>query len=269
MDSATCNANLLEDRYYADLVDIFDGDDCEDPLFTFDLFESSDLDRACAYERPPSFTFAKRLSITSVIPEDFVYEEATRCPKRRKSEQRNDLEQSFSSRPTNEKVLTRDMWRKKTVSSPDILSLLTSKQIKRQLEHTEHCLVESIERSAISRKRLHDQLGLGLDQEYCPSQAFNCQLSYLADDLVPSSSQSRTYIERSDAAYRLVDSIERSAISRKRLHDQLGLGLDQEYCPSQAFTDQLSYLADYSVPSSHQSRTYFERSDSVLVTSQS
>ena len=51
MDNAICNANLLEGIYYADLVGLFDGDGWEDPLFTFDLFESSDHDRACAYER--------------------------------------------------------------------------------------------------------------------------------------------------------------------------------------------------------------------------
>jgi len=182
MDNAICNANLLEGIYCADLVGLFDGDGWEDPLFTFDLFESSDLDRACAYERCPSLTFPKR---NSVIPKDCVYEESNQSSKLRKSEQRNELEQSLSSRPKNEKILTRETPGKKQVSPPDILSLLTSKQLEQQLQHTAYCLAESMQRSAISRKRLHDQLGLRLDQEYYLNEAFNGQLSYLADDSVP------------------------------------------------------------------------------------
>ena len=181
----------MDEIFDSDLASLFDGDESDDPLLTFDLFESSKVD--CAFEKSHSLTFARRSSITSVIPEDEVNGEENLFPiEHRKSErieQGYTMDQSsLSSRPTNDKILAKEM-RTRAVSPPvGILSLFNPNQLKQQLELTKYRLAESMERSSISRKRLHEQINL--DQEYYPSLAFNGQRSVF-------SSQSRAHFERS------------------------------------------------------------------------
>ena len=55
--------------------------------------------------------------------------------------------------------------RKQKVSRPAILSLLTSDQLEEQLEATKARLAESMERSAMSRKRLNHEVVLGCSPE--------------------------------------------------------------------------------------------------------
>ena len=190
MDYAT-----IEDIFNADLPGLFDGDECDDPIFTFDLFES-ELD--CAYEKSHSLAFVRRSSITSVIPEDEVYGKG--FPTKRRKSQRNTqectMDQTLFSRPTNNKILAKETTTRMVSPPAGILSLFNPKELEQQLEHTKLRLAESIQRSIISRKRLRDQTPL--DQEYCPSQTFNGQLSKYVHSSVLSS-QSRAHFKRSSA----------------------------------------------------------------------
>ena len=160
----------IDDILNTDLAGLFDGDECDDPLFRFDIFESSELN--CAYEKSHSFAFARRSSVTLVIPEGEVYGEDTLFPTKRRKTERNEqeytMDQSLSLRPTSEIILAKET-RTGSISPSGTLSLFNPKQLKQQLEHTKSRLAESMERSSLSRKRLHDQIHL--DQEYCPSQA--------------------------------------------------------------------------------------------------
>eukprot|EP00979_Chaetoceros_neogracilis_P002996 scaffold505_cov240-Chaetoceros_neogracile.AAC.1 len=167
-ESSTNNTDSQESMFFdADLLSIFDECGCEDPLLTLDPFESSN--------------FVGLPALTSVIPEDEVYEEeVTHFPKSRKSKRIESdyiVDQSLST-ITNEKVPTKTS-RKKMVptASTSILSLLTPKQLEQQLEQTKTRLVESMERSLTSRKRLNDQVNFDQHCGLPSKQVFYSQLS--------------------------------------------------------------------------------------------
>ena len=138
------------------LEDLFDG---EDQLFSFDgIFESSETTTTTTTNRLPkerrvSLTFARRLSITSVIHEDHEYQVESMG-------ERYSVQTLISeNRDCSMVKKTRREIKKQEVSPPGILSILTSEELEHQLEHTKVCLAESMERSAMSRKRLNHEVG--------------------------------------------------------------------------------------------------------------
>jgi hypothetical protein len=197
--------SILEDEdSFLDIASLFDVDGlCEqDPLFTFDLLESSDM------------MYGGGLPALDVISKDDVSSEETYFfpSKRRKSERKEFefiMDESLLSRRAttngNKSLPTKpSRGQKKIAPSPStstttcsgsILSLLTPKQLEQQLKHTTNRLTDSMERSIKSRKRLNDQ---GNFQEYCPSQeALSNKHSHFSDNLFVHSSsvlssQSRT-----------------------------------------------------------------------------
>jgi hypothetical protein len=159
------NSFMQEDLFFESNFDIDIMDDTElfdgvDPLFSFDIFESSEtyempLDST---ERRLSLTFARRLSITSIIHEDQEYQVESRFP----------------------------------VSPPAILSLLNSDQLEKQLEATKARLAESMERSVMSRKRLNDEVNCIPEDQYSrPKDRYKVQRSNSAPASVLSQSRAR------------------------------------------------------------------------------
>ena len=152
---------MQEDKFFDTILDIDimseqteDLFDVEDQLFSFDSvsFESSEMYRL-TNERRLSLTFARRLSITSVIHE---------------GDQEYQLE-SFGKRDSVQTLISEneEKHQEKVSSPPGILSLLNSVQLEQQLEHTKVRLTESMERSAMSRKRLNDEVDCS-PEEYSP-----------------------------------------------------------------------------------------------------
>jgi len=143
--------DMLEDlfvQYNIPFLDVFDG---EDQLFSFDgIFESSETTTTTTNrlpnERRVSLTFARRLSITSVIHEDQEYQVESMG-------ERDSVQTLISgNRDCSMVKKTRQEIKKQEVSPPGILSILTSEELEHQLEHTKVRLAESMERSDMSRK---------------------------------------------------------------------------------------------------------------------
>ena len=158
------NSFMQEDVFFDANFDIDIMDDTElfdgvDQLFSFDVFESSEtFGMPLDTERRLSLTFARRLSIASVIHEDQEYQEESLFP----------------------------------VSPPAILSLLTSDQLEKQLEATKARLAESMERSVMSRKRLNDEVGCSPEDQYSrPRDSYKVQRSNSAPASVLSQSRAR------------------------------------------------------------------------------
>ena len=162
---------MQEDNFFDTILDIDIMDETEDlfygedQLLSFDgIFEQSSetttTTNRLPNERRLSLTFARRLSITSVIHEDQEYQKESRFPV--------------------------------SVSPPGtILSLLTSEELGHQLEHTKVRLTESMERSAMSRKRLNHEVGCS-PEAYSPRGGFKkAQRSNSAPASVLSQSRAR------------------------------------------------------------------------------
>eukprot|EP00979_Chaetoceros_neogracilis_P016372 scaffold7864_cov158-Chaetoceros_neogracile.AAC.1 len=187
----------------ASIADLFDADGCDNPLFIFDLFESSTDSMLVDL---PAATAA--LLLDDVIPEHHGEETEDHTAivlaeekekeqngnhsfipmKRRKSELINSYQyatdsssstrgrdQSLSrttTATTNDKNITTissSTMNKVTAPAVSIvLSLLTPEQLEQQLEHTKNRLAEFMKRSTTSRKRLNDQVDFKY-QDYLPS----------------------------------------------------------------------------------------------------
>mmetsp|Transcript_15206 Transcript_15206/g.22764 ORF Transcript_15206/g.22764 Transcript_15206/m.22764 type:complete len:224 (+) Transcript_15206:48-719(+) len=178
--STNTNSFMQEDAFFdanldIDIMDdtgLFDG---PDQLFSFDVFEESSemyvlpLDT----ERRLSLTFARRLSITSVIHEDNQECQIENLfPDHCESNEHNPFHTSTFSPDQEDCTIIRKprrQGRKPKVSRPAILSLLTSVQLEQQLEETKTRLAESMERSAMSRKRLNDEVDCS-PEEYSPRE---------------------------------------------------------------------------------------------------
>ena len=152
------DANL--DLDIMDDTGLFDG---SDPLFSFDddddvLFKSSETYALpLATETRLSSTFARRSSIVSATNEDQEYQEESHFP----------------------------------VSPPAILSLLTSVQLEKQLQETIARHAESMERSAMSRKRLNDEVDCSPEEQYSRRGSYKAQRSNSAPASVLSQSRAR------------------------------------------------------------------------------
>jgi hypothetical protein len=161
-DDVFFDANL--DLDFMDGTGLFDAGPTS--LFTFDdddvLFESSETyGKPLDTETHLSLTFARRLSITPPTHEDQEYQEP--------------------------------------VSPPAILSLLTAVQLELQLEETKARLAESMERSAMSRKRLNDEVDCtSPEEQYARRDSFKAQRSNSAPSSVLSQSRAQyaSYISR-------------------------------------------------------------------------
>ena len=201
MDYSTESTNATsqeEDMFFdadASIADLFDADGCDNPLFIFDLFESSTDSMLVDL---PAATAA--LLLDDVTPEHEEETEETEdhtviaaeekekeqngnhsfIPmKRRKSELINSyqyatdgsssstrerdqsLSRTTTTRPNEENVTTKASSTMNKVTAPavsSVLSLLTPEQLEQQLEHTKNRLAEFMERSTTSRKRLNDQV---------------------------------------------------------------------------------------------------------------
>jgi hypothetical protein len=198
MDYSTESTNATsqeEDMFFdadASIADLFDADGCDNPLFIFDLFESStdsmlvDLPAATAAllldDGTPEHEEETEDHTASIVAEEKEKEQNGNHSfipmKRRKSELINsyqyatDISSSTRERDqslsrttpatTNEKnVNTKASSTMNKVSAPPVsfvLSLLTPEQLEQQLEHTKNRLAEFMARSTTSRKRLNDQV---------------------------------------------------------------------------------------------------------------
>ena len=206
-NNTSTKQNMQADAFF-DFIDIMDDTelfDGVDPLFSFDVFESSGrtpygmpLD---SNGRRLSLTFARRLSITSVIQEDQKYQEGSIFPDRHTfhccSPGREEDWCMPSMVPSSRSVTAineqnKRPARKQKVSRPAILSLLTSDQLERQLEATKARLAESMERSAMSRKRLNHEVDCIPEDQYSrPRDSCKAQRSNSAPASVLSQSRAR------------------------------------------------------------------------------
>jgi hypothetical protein len=200
----------------ASLPNLFDADGCDNPLFIFDLFESSTDSMLVDFPAAA----AEALLIDDGIPE---HEEETEdhtviaaeekekeqngnhsfiSMKRRKSEQIHSYQYAralqhsrTTTTRTNEKNVTTKASSTMNKVPPVniVLSLLTPEQLEQQLEHTKNRLTEFMERSTTSRKRLNDQVDFKY-QDYRPSisqpdSAIDCPPQ---QEIISSSCQSPT-----------------------------------------------------------------------------
>jgi hypothetical protein len=197
-ESSTNTNSQEEDMFFdadASLANLFDVDGCDNPLFNFDLFESSA--DSMLVDFPAA---AEALLIDDVIPE---HEEETEdhttiaaeekeketkegnhsfIPmKRHKSEQINSYQYARALHHPRTTTTTKNKKNVTTkasstpmnkVTAPPVssiaLSHLTPEQLEQQLEHTKNRLAEFMERSTTSRKRLNDQVDFK-HQDYRPS----------------------------------------------------------------------------------------------------
>jgi len=197
---SSTNTNSQEEDMFVDadasLANLFDVEDgCDNPLFNFDLFESSA--DSMLVDFPAA---AEALLIDDVIPE---HEEETEdhttiaaeekekeqngnhsfIPmKRHKSEQINSYQyaralhhpRTTTTTKNKKNVTTKASSTMNKVTAPPVssiaLSLLTPEQLEQQLEHTKKRLAEFMERSTTSRKRLNDQVDFK-HQDYRPSSS--------------------------------------------------------------------------------------------------
>eukprot|EP00979_Chaetoceros_neogracilis_P005804 scaffold1115_cov136-Chaetoceros_neogracile.AAC.1 len=233
MDYSTESTNTNsqeEDMFFdadASIADLFDADGCDNPLFIFDLFESStdsmlvDLPAATAAllldDGTPEHEEETEDHTASIVAEEKEKEQNGNHSfipmKRRKSELINsyqyatdsssstrERDQSLSRTTpatTNEKnVNTKASSTMNKVTAPPVsfvLSLLTPEQLEQQLEHTKNRLAEFMERSTTSRKRLNDQVDFKY-QDYRssisqPDSAIDCPPQ---QEVISSSCQSPT-----------------------------------------------------------------------------
>jgi hypothetical protein len=170
--SATLEEDIFYDEHFASL---FNADVvCEDPLYPFDRFESSDITLSTTNTNRGTYSCERcpcdrRISITSVIAEE-EYEDEIFSPKRRKVET-NELEcnmdKSLSRSVTNQIILsktsrTNNVQPAAAAAAPSLLSLLTPKQLDQQLDQNKDRLAESMKSSYTSRKLLNDHVDLQL-----------------------------------------------------------------------------------------------------------
>jgi hypothetical protein len=233
MDYSTESTNTNsqeEDMFFdadASIADLFDADGCDNPLFIFDLFESStdsmlvDLPAATAAllldDGTPEHEEETEDHTASIVAEEKEKEHNGNHSfipmKRRKSELINsyqyatdsssstrERDQSLSRTTpatTNEKnINTKASSTMNKVTAPPVsfvLSLLTPEQLEQQLEHTKNRLAEFMERSTTSRKRLNDQVDFKY-QDYRssisqPDSAIDCPPQ---QEVISSSCQSPT-----------------------------------------------------------------------------
>jgi hypothetical protein len=190
MDYSTesTNANSQEEDMFlnASLPNLFDADGCDNPLFIFDLFESStdsmlvDFPAAAAEallidDGIPEHHGEETEDHTAIAAEEKEKEHNGRnhsfIPmKRRKSEQIHSYQyRTTTTRPNEKNVNTKASSTMNKVPPVSIvLSLLTPEQLDQHLEHTKNRLTEFMERSTTSRKRLNDQVDFKY-QDYLPS----------------------------------------------------------------------------------------------------
>jgi hypothetical protein len=197
MDYSTdsTNANSQEEDMFlnASLPNLFDADGYDNPLFIFDLFESSTDSMLADFPAAA----AEALLLEDVIPEHeeekedhtaIATEEKTEenanhsfIPmKRRKSDLINShqyagaLHHSRTTTATTNKKHVTTISPSSTmnkVTAPPVsivLSLLTPEQLEQHLEQTKNRLAEFMERSTTSRKRLNAQVDFNY-QDYRPS----------------------------------------------------------------------------------------------------
>jgi len=190
MDYSTesTNANSQEEDMFlnASLPNLFDADGCDNPLFIFDLFESStdsmlvDFPAAAAEallidDGIPEHHGEETEDHTAIAAEEKEKEHNGRnhsfIPmKRRKSEQIHSYQyRTTTTRPNEKNFNTKASSTMNKVPPVSIvLSLLTPEQLEQYLEHTKNRLTEFMERSTTSRKRLNDQVDFKY-QDYRPS----------------------------------------------------------------------------------------------------
>ena len=167
MQDAILDIDIMDEQ----TEDLFD---VEDPLFPFDSvsFESSKMYRL-TNERRLSLTFARRLSITSVFHEVQEYQEESLGERDSVQTLISENGDCSSSSMVAKKTKARQERQQKKVSPPGIISLLTSAQLEQQLEHTKARLTESMERSAMSRKRLNDEVDCSPEEHSPRRNSFN------------------------------------------------------------------------------------------------
>ena len=185
---------FIDDFDIMDDTGLFNG---EDQQFTFDtsIFESSETYHGLPLDngrRRLSLTLARRLSITSVFNEDQEYQVESLSPDRY-------LYHTFSldqedcvptmvpssarfgatkqTEHSNRPARKSRQGRMKKGSRPAILSLLTSDQLEQHLEETKARLAETMERSAMSRKRLNHEVDSSPEEQYSTYKAQRSILS--------------------------------------------------------------------------------------------
>jgi len=184
---------------YIDIIDDMELFDGVDPLFDFDVFEPSETQHGLPLDngRRLSLTFARRFSIASVINEDQEYQLESLFPDHYPFHNFSlDHEDCMPSMvPLSRSVTTiakhNRPARNPKISRPTFLSLLTSVQLEQQVEQTKARLAESMERSAMSRKRLNEEVDSCSLEEYSPRDSYKTQRSNSAPASVLSQSRAR------------------------------------------------------------------------------